>query len=674
MALTLRKSFRRHGSEHEPESNSPPAAQPAEGTVVQSDHLEEVRPQRSGAGAALSTEGGTGVGEAGPSAFVLPVVAAAGLGLSAMAMAIALSTPGPGDRALAAVGRALVVAVPVGVGVWAWRRRPDDRFGRLLVAAGFVWFLPTLAESSNDVVYSAGRVGAWLAEPVLVFVMLAFPSGRLMSRLERGVVWAAVSTVALLYLPSALIVERYPQPVPYTSCRLDCPDNAFMLLDAQPDFVDAWLLPVRDLIAVLVFVAVLLLLARRIRRSTKLMRRALVPVLAIALLRAAVFIVYVPLRQASPESPILDPLGWIYLLCLPGMAVGFLVGLVRSQLEAGEALQRLAVQLRDHPGPGQVTSMLRRAMDDPSLELAFWVDGRMGWVDADGRRVQLPERGSGRCMTEVTDGAGRVAAVIHDVALRDQQEYVDAAASLAGTALENQRLVAQVDASLQELSESRARIQAAADSERRRIERDLHDGAQQRLVALRIRLELAAETVRDEPGRGAGLMRELGVEAQEALEEVRLLAHGVYPSLLTDKGLGEALRALGRRSLLPTSVETQAIGRYSAEIESTVYFCCLEAIQNADKHAGARCAVSISLSDDGGELRFEVSDDGAGFAAGAFDSGNGFTNMHDRVAAVRGTLTIQSAPGGGTVVAGAIPLSPNGRVVASSRERGPPLA
>jgi signal transduction histidine kinase len=235
-------------------------------------------------------------------------------------------------------------------------------------------------------------------------------------------------------------------------------------------------------------------------------------------------------------------------------------------------------------------------------------------------------------------------------------EFVQAAASLALGALENQRLSAKVDASILELRESRARIQAAADTERRRIERDLHDGAQQRLVALRIRLGLARDLMREDPARGEELLSELGTEAEEALEDVRALAHGVYPSLLADQGLGDALRALARGSSLPLTVDVDGIGRYAPEVESAVYFCCLEALQNATKHA--RGASMVSISAGGGDgLRFEVSDDGPGFAEDSVRPGMGFVNMRDRLAAVGGELTISSSVGGGTRIIGAVPLS-----------------
>ena len=452
-----------------------------------------------------------------------------------------LASPWSSNPELAAIGRSLVIAVPVAVGLWAWYTRPDERFGPLLAAAGSLWFLTTLAESSSDVVYSTGRVAVWLVEPVLIFTMLAFPSGRLPGKAERWLVAYSVLLVAIFYLPTAVLVAEFPVPIPYSSCSADCPPNAFMALDSEPEFVASVFQPVRDSLAVLGFAAVVVLLVRRAGRSTRIMRRALGPVLAVAVLRALLFVAYVPLRRWAPESTAVDVIGWLYVLCLPGMAVAFLVGLLRARLFAGEALQGLALRLREHPGPDEVQRLLREATEDPTLELVY----------------EVPAETPGRAVTTVAENGDPIAAVVHDPALADQREFVRAAASLALAAVENRELATQVDESMEELRESRTRIQAAADNERRRIERDLHDGAQQRLVALRIRLGLAADAARDDPERSAELLGELGIEAEEALEELRSLAHGVYPSLLADRGLAEALTALGRSAPLPVTVDVR---------------------------------------------------------------------------------------------------------------------
>ena len=223
--------------------------------------------------------------------------------------------------------------------------------------------------------------------------------------------------------------------------------------------------------------------------------------------------------------------------------------------------------------------------------------------------------------------------------------------------LDNQRLTAEATLATREVERSRSRIVASVERERRRIERDLHDGAQQRLVALRIELELAAELVRLDPQRGADRLEELERGVDEALDELRSLAHGVCPPLLADRGVAEALQAVARRSPIGVDVVARHVGRYAPEVEGAIYFCVVEALQNVLKHADAR-VVEIRLDGRRGSgLRFSVRDDGAGARDGAMAPGAGITNMRDRLAAVGGELAIDSAAGVGTTVRGDVPIA-----------------
>jgi signal transduction histidine kinase len=197
---------------------------------------------------------------------------------------------------------------------------------------------------------------------------------------------------------------------------------------------------------------------------------------------------------------------------------------------------------------------------------------------------------------------------------------------------------------------------SSADRERQRIERDLHDGAQQSLVALRIRLDLASQLLGDNPARAERVLSDMAREVDQALDEVRSLARGVYPSVLSDRGLAEALRAAALRNPVLTTVDVDGVGRYGSEIEAATYFCCLEAMQNAMKHADGASTISVSLAV-GEDLRFEIRDNGAGFVENGHVSGTGLTNMRDRLAAIGGRLTIASNAGAGTSVSGTIPLN-----------------
>ncbi len=348
---------------------------------------------------------------------------------------------------------------------------------------------------------------------------------------------------------------------------------------------------------------------------------------------------------------------WLLALAVPLTALAFLIGLVRWWVFIARATQRLAARLRAHPTPDDLRVALAEAFDDPSLSIVYWLgNGRGHWADAQGHPLDPPLTAPGRAMTTIVDGDRPVAAILHDAALKDDRTFIDTATSYALMTLDNHRLSAQTSSLLRAVRESRARIQAAADAERRRIERDLHDGAQQRLVALRIKLELAAERTSNGHANGARdatELRRLGDDVEEALEELRALARGIYPAPLADRGLVEGLRAAALRNALPTTVLAAGVGRHSREVESAAYFCCLEALQNAAKHAHGASAAVIELSQNS-VLRLEVHDDGAGFDPVAVTGGVGFTNMRDRLAAVGGELAIDSSPGRGTRVTAVI--------------------
>jgi signal transduction histidine kinase len=234
--------------------------------------------------------------------------------------------------------------------------------------------------------------------------------------------------------------------------------------------------------------------------------------------------------------------------------------------------------------------------------------------------------------------------MIHDRVLLDDPELLDGALGVLEAAIRQERLTLQLGAAMIELQDSRRRIVEAADLERVRIERDLHDGSQQRLIALRIRLGLAEELLKTDPSRGVQMIAELGGEAEAALDELRAVAHGVYPSLLTDRGLPEALHSVAARAPMPVHVHTQGVTRHPIEIESATYFSCVEALQNALKHAHGATGVWITVTQSRTWLRCEVRDDGVGFPDGDV-GGRGLRNLHDRIEAVGGTIAIGGGPG-----------------------------
>jgi signal transduction histidine kinase len=579
-----------------------------------------------------------------------------GVALTAFAVVLTASESSSSEPWAAAVGRGAIVAVPMAVALYARAWRPYRRLGLMLFLVGVGGALAALAESNDSVLYSTGRVAGWIVEVGLVWVVLAFPSGVLTGRWGRGLVTAFAVLVLVGYMPTALLADGYPTPSPWTECDADCPANAFQVVDNEPAFVSHGLRTVREALTILIFLAVAGVLAGRVRSSTRLTRLMVVPVLAVAVARLLVFIVGFGVRRADPDSPLLGAIGWTIALLVPAMAVAFLIGLLRWQLFSARALERLAVRLLEHPDAQQLRNALAAALGDPWLDLAVQGAASDGeWVDAGGRHVDLTAVARHRSVTTIREGDVSVA-MVHDRALDEHPDFVRAAGNYAAMALDNHQLVAQVTSSLREVQDSRARIAASADAERRRIERDLHDGAQQRLVALRIKLGLAEEALLDDPGRSRELLHEIGDETVEALEDVRSLAHGVYPALLMQRGLRDALRDAALRSPVRVQVEAHGIGRYPPEVESAVYFCCMEAMQNAIKHGVGASLIAIALSDDG-RLRFEVADDGGGFDTVGTPPGAGLANMRDRLAAVGGALSYRSQLSKGTQVVGVVPAA-----------------
>jgi signal transduction histidine kinase len=580
---------------------------------------------------------------------VVPSATAAVVVLAFSGAAGAIAASG-GVSDLAIVARALIVGVPTAVGLRAVVQKDNTRFGWLLVAVGTALLVSTLAESQDDLAYTIGRTDGWLVQVLLIALILSFPSGRLEEGVDRALVGATVIVALTLFVPRLVLAQDFEVPSPYTSCSHHCPANTFFALDSEPGFVQGFMRPVGALLMVAVTSAVVLRLRDRVRETSGLGRRMFVPVLGVGMALMGILCIGFVARQAGADAWTVRALAWTLALTGPAMALAFVAATLRWQLDAGNSLERLAAWAREATDPVTLRRGLADAFQDPSLEIVL----------PEGGSVQGPPPGSdsGRMVSEVRDHGALLAVVIHDEALRASPRLLDAGLAMAGVVLANQRLVAEAETATEEVRRSRARIAASAEHERRRIERDLHDGAQQRLVALRIELELAEELVRRDPSEGIGRLRELEHEVDEALEELRSLAHGVYPPLLADRGLGEAIQTAARRCALPVDVQTRDIGRYPPEVESAVYFCVLEALQNVLKHADGARHVSVRL--DGAsraELRFSVRDDGVGADHRGIAPGAGLTNMRDRMAAVGGDVSIISLRAVGTTVRGRVPLA-----------------
>jgi signal transduction histidine kinase len=575
----------------------------------------------------------------------------------ALAVVFVAANADPDETAGRAVLELLVVGMPLAAGLYAIGHRYDVRFGSILVGAGLAWSLTALGESDSSWAYSTGRVAAWLVFPWLIYLMLAFPDGRIAGRVDRGLFVSLNAVLALLFVGSALFVSSYPSATPWATCRDDCPANAFMVLDREPAVMHDVVQPAREILAVLLFIAVAVSMARRWRASTPLRRQMIGPVMLAAGASVVALAAFFIARERSPDSNTATTLGVVWSLCIPAIAAAFFAGLIQRRLQLGRVLAPLGALLGTQSDTRRFRDAVASSLRDPQLEVLV-PDGPGHWRDSRGRAADLVAAGvDGRSVTLIRDDGVPGVALVHDAQLKPDDEIVRAVGALALATLRHERVKARLASSLTQLETSRRRIARAADMERARIERDLHDGAQQRLIALRVRLSLTEELLRRDPEAGAAAVVELGEEVDQTLDELRSLAHGVYPSMLRDRGIGEALRGVAAQAPVPVRVLTFGLTAHSTDVDTAVYFTCVEALQNAIKHAPTATIVRITLRQTD-VLTVEVRDDGPGFEPRATlrHDGDGLRNMRDRIEAVGGSLTIESAPGKGTRILAWVPL------------------
>jgi signal transduction histidine kinase len=591
------------------------------------------------------------------------LLAAATVSVAALALSLVL-VAGDDEGAAEVALWVLLVTTPVAAGLYATRTRGTARFGRQLIAIAAIWSLTILAQSDASVPYSIGRVVAWAIFPTLVYLLLAYPRGRLTEPVERVLAGAITALVAVFFAGSALFADAYPEGTPWTDCTDACPANAFMVTGSEPGFVDAFMIPFREVVGAALLVAVAVLLVRRARQGDPLRRVTMLPVLAVGVAAVLTLVVFMAVR-ATGDDAAAETVGRVWSLFLPALAAAFCVGLVQRRLLVANALATLGAALRASLEPAQIGVALRSTVGSDAVQILVRDrDGRR-WVHEDGRPARSEELGRpGYRLRAIGDGRP-LAALLVDESLEPDDELIEGIVGLTIVALREARLKEELEVSLHDLDDSRKRIATAADAERRRIERDLHDGAQQRLIALRMRIALA-EDMLGADSAAAQTLRELEHDVDLALDEIRSLAHGIYPPLLADRGIADALRSVGRRLPLRVSVRAAGLRRHSPEVESAVYYSCLEALQNVAKHAGAT-SVTVSLSEVDG-IAFEVRDDGAGFDVAAVSPGAGLRNIRDRVESLGGTLRIESSPRGGTTVSGKVPVESG-----VSREAAPPL-
>ena len=548
------------------------------------------------------------------------------------------------------------VAYDLGVGVLfvvagllGWARRPDSAIGRLLTVAGLAWLAARVLvwAGPNPMAFTLGLVLVLLPIAFLAHLAVAFPSGRISSRFERFIV---VSSYVVILAGVSFLDLSGCEQCPRNLLAVDGDDGLGRLLHVT--------VMVSTLVAIAAFSAVLVV---HWRRGSRAARRVLAPVLPTALAYAAVSAAQLLAELGAPVG-LGREWAWVEHVALLAVPVAFLAGLLRSRL-ARSGVGKLVVELGDRAPGGQLRSALAQALGDPSVEVAYWTPDTASYVDGDGHPVELPQEDGPRAVTVIERAGERVGALVHDVALREEPALLDAVCAAAGLAMENERLHTEVLARLGDVRASRARIVEAADAERRRVERNLHDGAQQRLVTLSLALTMARSHLAGEPGRpetgdpGAdgridALLSEAADELGSALQELRELARGVHPAILVEEGLEAAIEALAERSPVAVEVSAHGNGRLPAPVEATAYYVVSECLANVAKHAQASfVTVKVGRCDKG--LRVEVADDGVGRATAR--AGSGLEGLADRVAALDGRLTVESRRGNGTRVSAEIP-------------------
>jgi signal transduction histidine kinase len=533
-------------------------------------------------------------------------------------------------------------------GLIAWMRRPKNRLGPLMVATCFALLARQFRYSHDSLVFTAFFVLGELGWALFAHVTFAYPYGRISDRVERAFLWVAYG-VAIAF-PLAILLFyggterlRYVDPFPRESL-LSITDSARAV-----DFLqDAFGFVAYGVLGT-VFVVLIL---RKFWHASPRARRVYLPLLISAVAAALWAVLNGILTFATTPPAIVYDLFWWQVLSLIALPLAMLWGLLRARL-ARVHVGDLVVHLEETPVDG-LRDEIALALEDPTLELGLWLPERRTYVDAAGMMLAIPEDGRDRAVTLIEHEGTPLAVLVHDPTLREEPKLVEAVAAAARLALVNARLHAEVRAQLETVQESRARIVTAADEERRRIERDLHDGAQQRLVALALELRSAHRQLdQTDDGEVARLLSSTADELQVAVEELRELAQGIHPGILTQGGLAHALEALAARAPLPVSVDATS-ERFSPDVEATAYFVACEALTNVVKHAQAATA-SIAARRENGDLVIEVSDDGRGGAAQS--GGTGLRGLTDRVEARGGRLVVESVPGSGTRVRGEIPCA-----------------
>jgi signal transduction histidine kinase len=506
----------------------------------------------------------------------------------------------------------------VAAGLRAWWRRPDNRLGLLMVACGAGWYFHDLQASGNPVVHAIGNWLFFLPAFLLVHLALAFPHGRLAGRLERCVV--AGGYLAYLVLEGV----RYLREGPAAKAGWQMSGVTSPVGDTL------------SVVGIVVGVVTSVLLIRRWASVSPSARRAygLVWLAMLIVIAAAIAAALAELWRFTSNVQLGVQL--FFGAGLLAVLLAYTVGRVHAML-ARMRVTDLVRSLQHAVDPPRLRDLLADALDDPTLRLGFWSEEAEGYVGIDGKALALPAGDPARTVTPVAQEDGRRLAVLtHDSATVEDRPMVEAVVGAARLALENTRLHVEQRA-------LPARLVDRAMEERRRIERDLHDGVQHRLLLLKFLAGQAREGTASDADR-AGLLEQLQAEADRAYHDLRALTQGIHPAILTERGLAIAIEERAPHVTTPVVVQLPAT-RYPPTVEATAYFVISEALTNADKHAEATQVV-VSGRQQGQRLVVVVSDDGCGGADPR--RGSGLSGLRDRLSALGGSMTVDSPAGGGT--------------------------
>ena len=541
------------------------------------------------------------------------------------------------DALMAGVGVMLVS----GVAMTVRARYPQRPLWILLGMLAVAYALHPLIYSTNDLLYTIGRTVRPCAEALLVWVVLTFPTGRITDRREGMLIGAAIAAIALLWLPSVMLTPHVPRFGPLPSCTDVCQDNLLFIAD-HPTWSNLLLNAFR-IVNTGILIATSLYLLQRLRQASTLMRRSLAPVLLASVARTLCMAFFLTTGTG------------LLLLTFTFWAVPLAIalGLLRSRLYTAQALHRLVTGLRRRPNLQGLKTMMANALDDPSLELGIWEPNTGRWINSSQQVVPLPEPSAKeqavRVLHDLNDQPSAI--LIHNRALLEEPMLLEAVVSSIHNAIVNWQFESA-------LAGAHAHSETVAEEERRRLEQDLHDGAQQRLLALRMKISVTRRLVDSDPSRADALLVEMATDIDAAITELRTLAHGLTPPLLAERGLAAALGEAANNAGLPVVTDFQAPRRESPLAERAIYFCCVEALQNAAKHAGAGATAKVTLRQERDGISFAVVGSGCSNRHPVnLNEGQGIASMRSRMLAIGGELEISISSTGGLSVVGRIPCA-----------------